>query len=373
MSNTYQKDRESLDYRRWKDNVLFRFDYQCQACGSTENLQAHHIYNFSSNPCLRFNTRNGIILCEKCHDPEVKGSFHDIYGVHDNNEKQLVEFLDKKNAECNFQRRTIPLTLYKGFRYISDNDLAKIYEGQDFLDLSPNEYLITSDNKILKFQDGNVVEVNSRKLKPGTYTDEIKALNIHQTIAMDLLLDKKIDLVAIIAQAGAGKSFLATQIGMYLLEKGNFDKLIYVRNNIPIGKDIGYLPGNLLDKILPWASPLIDQSTKFVVDLLMEAEKIELATLTHMQGRSFKNCFIVVDEAQNLTREQVKMLATRAGENTKLVFTGDIEQILHREFQEENNGLIRLIDKFQGQDIFGCVELQKTVRSRLAELAATLL
>lgn len=198
--------------------------------------------------------------------------------------------------------------------------------------------------------------------------------NLEQELALDLLLDDDIPLVVLIGKAGCGKTYLASQAGLYKLEKNKYDKLFFVRNNVEIARPLGALPGEKFEKIKPFLSSYVDQIGGWnVMYSLIEDNKVEVEALGYMQGRSLRNQYILIDEAQNLTREQIKMLVTRVAEGSKIVFTGDIEQIVSPEFKGDKNGLMYLIERFIGHDVFGMIELQKSERSKLAELAAVLL
>ncbi len=145
-----------------------------------------------------------------------------------------------------------------------------------------------------------------------------------------------------------------------------------------MGKDIGFLPGTMEDKMLPWLMPLQDNLEHILGDKSMfksfiEKGKIEIEALTYIRGRSISNAFIIIDEAQNLTAHEVKTIITRVGENTKIVLTGDIEQIDNIYTNETSNGLTYTIEKFKSHDVAGHITFRKGERSKIATLASKIL
>lgn len=217
-----------------------------------------------------------------------------------------------------------------------------------------------------------------------SYAYGIKPKNAEQTFAMDALLNDDIKLVAIQGVAGTGKTLLA--LAAALEQKNKFDQIILSRPIIPLGnRDIGFLPGHAEEKISPYMQPLWD-NLKFIrsqfkengkkgrlIEQLQESGDISITALTFIRGRSLSNVIFIIDEAQNLTPHEVKTVITRAGEGTKIIFTGDINQIDTPYMDEESNGLTYLIDKFKGQQIFAHIKLEKGERSQLANLANELL
>ena len=234
----------------------------------------------------------------------------------------------------------------------------------------------------------------------------VQPRNKEQTFAFDLLMDPDIHLVTLTGQAGSGKTLCAIAAGMEQSvtfgkmfnnkldtkhkmevakryqspeeeEEGvSFNKMVVSRPVQPMGKDIGFLPGTMEEKMMPWLKPIQDNiqfivgNDKIIMEQLMESGAIELEALTYIRGRSISNSFIIVDEAQNLTAHEVKTIITRAGEGTKVVLTGDIEQIDNVYTNETSNGLTYAIEKFKGSVISGHVSFKKGERSRLATEAA---
>jgi len=216
------------------------------------------------------------------------------------------------------------------------------------------------------------------------YVYGIKPKNAEQAFALHALLNPNVKLVALQGVAGTGKTLLA--LASALEQAKNFNQIILARPIVPLSnKDIGFLPGDANDKIGPYMEPLWDNlkfiksqfgqnEKKFKQILEMEeAGSIIITPLAFIRGRSLSNIMFIIDEAQNLTPHEVKTIITRAGENTKIIFTGDVQQIDTPYLDENSNGLAYLVDKLNGQPLFCHVKLEKGERSELANLANKLL
>lgn len=212
----------------------------------------------------------------------------------------------------------------------------------------------------------------------------IEPRNSEQTFSLDALLRRDIQLVALTGKAGTGKTLLA--LAAALQQEKHFNQILLARPIVPLAnRDIGFLPGDVNEKIGPYMQPLFDNLTviknKFkstskdyqFIEELQRTDKLVITPLAYIRGRSLSDVYFIVDEAQNLTPHEVKTIITRAGEGTKMVFTGDIFQIDHPYLDMKSNGLSYLTDKMHGQDIFAHVNLVKGERSYLADLASTLL
>lgn len=208
--------------------------------------------------------------------------------------------------------------------------------------------------------------------------------NAEQTFALDALMRPDIKLISLTGKAGTGKTLLA--LAAALQQRKNFEQIFLSRPIIALGdKDIGYLPGSAKEKIGPYMQPLMDNlnviknrygknSKNYArIEDMIEDEKLLITPLAYIRGRSLSNVYFIVDEAQNLTPHEVKTIITRAGEGTKMIFTGDIQQIDSPYLDEKSNGLSYLADRMKGQDIFAHVNLVKGERSYLADLASDLL
>ena len=208
--------------------------------------------------------------------------------------------------------------------------------------------------------------------------------NKEQKFSYDLLFDDSIKFVSLIGKAGSGKTLMAIAAGMeqtLSLNKNNnkYRKIVVSRPVQPLGKDIGFLPGTMHEKMMPWLMPIQDNMETILGEdnvylaEYVERGKIQIEALTYIRGRSINNAFIVIDEAQNLTAHEVKTILTRVGENTKIVLTGDIEQIDNIYTNETSNGLTYAVEKFKSQDISGHITFLKGERSRLATISSKIL
>src|SRR5690606_9915249 len=198
------------------------------------------------------------------------------------------------------------------------------------------------------------------------------------------LLNNNIKLVALQGVAGTGKTLLA--LASSLEQKNLFKQIILARPIVPLSnRDIGYLPGDANEKIGPYMEPLWD-NLKYIknqfgenekryrlIDEMQKEERIVITPLAYIRGRSLSDVYFIVDEAQNLTPHEVKTIITRAGENTKIIFTGDVNQIDSPYLDEQSNGLSYLIDRLKGHELFAHITLEKGERSELANLANDLL
>lgn len=216
------------------------------------------------------------------------------------------------------------------------------------------------------------------------YVYGVKPKNAEQTFALHALLNPDIKLISLQGVAGTGKTLLA--LASALEQHNLYHQIVLARPIVPLSnKDIGYLPGNAEDKINPYMQPLFD-NLKFIknqfgekekkyrkIEEMQEQGKLKISALAYIRGRSLSNVIFIVDEAQNLTPHEVKTIITRAGENTKIIFTGDVFQIDTPYLDEQSNGLSYLIDRLKGNDLFAHITLEKGERSELANLANQLL
>tara|TARA_R110001583_G_scaffold38769_2_gene124978 strand:+ start:10843 stop:12177 length:1335 start_codon:yes stop_codon:yes gene_type:complete len=287
--------------------------------------------------------------------------------------------------------------LYNGFviqpfdeqiidRYYSGEEII-IHEDEVKQRWCPNQYVMMVSNSnekksaLARFKDHfTPLQKVIHKSIPDW---NIEARNKEQAFAIDMLLDPNIKIVSLIGRAGSGKTLLAIAAGLQQTiglraDNNHYSRLIVSRPVQPLGKDIGFLPGTMEEKMLPWLMPIQD-NLKFLMgdrtslEMYMEKGKIELEALTYIRGRSIANAFIVIDEAQNLTKHEIKTIITRIGEGTKIVLTGDIEQIDNVYVNETSNGLAHAVESFKDYNISGHVTFRKGERSELATLASKVL
>ncbi len=216
----------------------------------------------------------------------------------------------------------------------------------------------------------------------------IMARNVQQTMAIDLLLDDEVKLVTLIGSAGTGKTLLAVAAGMAkVFNDESYEKLLVARPIQPMGRDIGYLPGDKDEKLASWMQPIFDNlsyllstrgsplqnaeshSTEQRIERLIADGRLVLEPLTYIRGRSIPHQFMIVDEAQNLSPHEVKTIISRVGEGTKIILTGDIEQIDNPYLDSSSNGLSYVVERMKGSGLVGHITLMKSERSNLASLA----
>jgi PhoH-like ATPase len=208
--------------------------------------------------------------------------------------------------------------------------------------------------------------------------------NPEQHLALELLLDPEIPIVTLNGKAGTGKTLLALAVGLHMmLMENRYTRMIVSRPIFPMGRDIGYLPGDLNEKLDPWMQPIFDNLELLVSNSgrkgtkgyqeLIDQGFITVEPLTYIRGRSIPRQYMIVDEAQNLTPHEMKTIVTRAGEDTKIVLTGDPHQIDNPYVNESSNGLNTLVERFKKYSLAGHVTLVHGERSPLADLAANVL
>lgn len=203
----------------------------------------------------------------------------------------------------------------------------------------------------------------------------IKAKNSEQTFALNLLWDDSVPLVILAGAAGSGKTLLSTAHGIeQVFERKKYQKLIIAKSMTPVGREIGFLKGDLDEKVTPWMGSFFDNMLQLgwaradIMDYVMKGDSIELLPLTFIQGRSITDSIIIVDEAQNLDGASIKQIVTRVGVGSKLILLGDPTQIFE-DFSEEDSGLTTLLNKAPNTNLIGHVSMSKTVRSDLASWA----
>ena len=252
----------------------------------------------------------------------------------------------------------------------------------------PNEYCTLTEETNPKRTALSKVDAAAAKLLPISDSRDgiwgIKPRNREQHFAFDALLDDRVKLVTLMGKAGTGKTLMAMAAGLKktVLDR-EYRRLVVARPTISMGKELGFLPGSLEEKLNPWMQPIHD-ALEMLSDLnmgqdhrrsgdLMRSGTIVVEALSYIRGRSIANQFMVIDEAQNLTPLEVKTIITRVGHGTKIIFTGDPYQIDNPYVDSSSNGFNYIISKFRPEPIAAHIELQKGERSELAELAANIL
>lgn len=252
------------------------------------------------------------------------------------------------------------------------------------LELNQNEFIAFKNDKDEIISLGRKIDTNKIDLVKKVYPWGIAPKNKEQAYSIDLIMDPSIDLVTLIGKAGTGKSLIVLACALQLvLSKKIYDKFVIYRPIQPVGNDIGYLPGDMTEKLAPWFQAIMDNlefllgqknnEWKKDLDMWQKRGKIEMEAITYIRGRSIPNSIILVDECQNLSKDEVKTILTRAGENTKIILTGDIEQIDNSSLDATSNGLTYIIEKFKNSNLAGHITLTQGERSRLASLAAEIL
>lgn len=290
--------------------------------------------------------------------------------------------------------------IYQGFvKFLVDDFMVEeFYDKQDVwlyeedaaeqgIVLYPNQYvmLVSVENEkktaIARFVNWNT-PVKPLVRRDDTFSWGVSPRNKEQKCGMDLLMDDDIPFVSLIGRAGSGKTLMAMAAGLEQvlgLEKGRYNRIIVSRPVQPLGKDIGFLPGTMEEKMAPWMKPIFDNmqfimgSDRTMLDMYLEKGVIEIDAITYIRGRSISDAYLIIDEAQNLTAHEVKTILTRVGENTKIVLTGDIEQIDNVYTNETSNGLTYAIEKFKESTLSGHITFKKGERSKLATEASKLL
>ncbi|MEN0643977.1 PhoH family protein [Alkalicoccobacillus gibsonii] len=252
--------------------------------------------------------------------------------------------------------------------------------------LYPHQFVILKDSLGGSSSALGKIEPNGFDIRPFVSDSDqvwgIRSRNVQQKMVFELLLREDIPLVTMIGKAGTGKTLLSLAAGLLQTEDlHTYNKLLVARPVVPLGKDIGYLPGEKDEKLRPWMQPIYDNleflfNTKKpgeIDQILAGMGSIQVEALTYIRGRSIPEQYIIIDEAQNLTKHEIKTILTRVGEKSKIVLMGDPQQIDHPYLDEYTNGLTYVVEKFKNQSIHGHVKLVKGERSGLAQLAADLL
>jgi PhoH-like ATPase len=260
------------------------------------------------------------------------------------------------------------------------------YTGQE--NFYPNHFIVGKCNNqsFLGINNSGIIQKLNHKME-GMISVEPR--NSEQSFAIEALLNQNIPLVTLTGMPGSGKTFLTLMAGLSKIntKRSNqkteelnvgYERLIITRTLQPVGKDLGYLPGTMEDKMAPWLMPIIDNVRHAFKDItyfqmMIEKGDIEVAPIPYIRGRTFNNSFVIVDEAQNATIHELKTIITRMGQNSKLVLLGDIDQIDTPYIDRRSSGLSIVIDKFKNSKLAAHVNLSKGQRSDLASEASVIL
>ena len=290
--------------------------------------------------------------------------------------------------------------VFKGWRevLIDDEIIDRFYSNEEiYIDeeehpnINTNEFLMLISNindkrtALARFVSYEQGIKHVRKFDSGLFG--FNSRNKEQSYALDLLTNDDVKVVSLIGRAGSGKTLCALAAGLEQTlgnprernKEPRYTKMIVSRPVQPMGRDIGFLPGTLEEKMEPWLAPVRDNlqyllgNDQMMVQDYLERGMIEIEALSYIRGRSIANAYIIIDEAQNLTRHELKTIITRVGEGTKIVLTGDIEQIDNIYINETSNGLVHAVEKFKSYEVAGHVTLIKGERSEVATLGAKIL
>ncbi|MBN2547509.1 MAG: PhoH family protein [Spirochaetes bacterium] len=355
---------------------------------------AEKIQNLPQN--MDFNANDNKIL-SSAYDLQKKGETV-FFISKDLNARIKAEALGIKARD--FEKQKVEYSsLYKGWKEVNINTklINQLYEngevevkGYTFYE---NEFALLKAN-----DSGNssaICKYDSIKRKVVLLKDSYEAmqvfpLNLEQKFAFDLLLNDSIKLVTLIGLAGTGKTLIALASALSKTLKQNvYSRILVARPIIPLGKDIGFLPGSKDEKMTYWMQPIFDnleyilnksafskdkngevRNTADVIDQLVKSNHLEIEALTYIRGRSIPNQFIIIDEAQNLTPHEIKTIISRVGDGTKIVLTGDPEQIDNPYLDANSNGLTYMVEHLKDIKIVGHMFLSKSERSEIATLAA---
>jgi len=324
------------------------------------------------------NKSTKVVLVSKDINLRMKAKSLGLYSEDYQNDK--VESLDKLEEGISVTDQ------------IDDALIARLYEEKKGIDVGEfafaeepvaNQYSVLKSDRSSVITYHNPIDSTIERVSKHKVFG-IEPRNAEQTFAMHALLNPRVNLVAVTGKAGTGKTLLA--LAAALSQESRYNQILLARPIVALAnKDMGFLPGSDKDKIRPYMQPLFDNLTVIkqafhnhgdevtLIEQMLKDERLLISPLAYIRGRSLSNVYFIIDEAQNLTPHEVKTIITRAGEGTKIVFTGDVQQIDSPYLDTMSNGLTHLTDKMAGQEIFAHVNLVKGERSKLAELASNLL
>ena len=282
-------------------------------------------------------------------------------------EEKIIDDIYNEKISAVVHKRTL--------KYIEDKIGRQLYENEFFCLKSS----ITSKS-FLGYRSGKFVRKVKQSKNLSSAVVSVKERNREQLYALNLLFDPDVPLVSITGLAGSGKTYLTLMSAIEGLHSGQYQRLVITRNLQPVGREMGYLPGDINDKMMPWISPILDNFRQGLKDNdlsyfnnMREKGAIEIAPLAFMRGRTFNDTFLIMDEAQNATIHELKTVITRLGENSKIVLLGDVDQIDTPYIDSHSNGLTIVGEKFKKETVAGHVQLKKGERSYLSSIAAKII
>lgn len=344
---------------------------------------------------LRDKNRDNMILAIALDVKEHAGSIPTIFVSKDINLRIKADALGLDVEDYESEKVDIQ-ELYSGIKDVRvDYQQLVHFKEKGIIDLKeelyPHQYVTIINNSdpsqiaLGRYDSArNAIVRIASESKEGLW--RINPKNREQIFAMDALMNDDIQLVTLVGKAGTGKTLLAVAASLYkTVDENVYSRILVSRPTLPMGKDIGFLPGTVEEKLTPWMYPIVDN-----VELIMRndhrasrnirgfRELVEMGILvieplTYIRGRSIHNQYLILDEAQNLTPHEIKTIITRVGEGTKIVVTGDPYQIDNPYIDSSSNGLTYVVERFKSQEVSAHITFTKGERSRLSELAANLL
>lgn len=354
-------------------------------------------------------------------DKKVKNNYHEVIDLTKNDNLILASALSLKEdgqdvhlitKDINLRLKGDILGLVAEDYGKIDRNLEELYSGHSTVNVSAARLAEFEKNRFLDFPEAGQIgiepneylivqeEGNDRHRSLGRYSNQKKGIvplipmregvwgiypkNMEQQFALDALLNDEIKLVSLVGKAGTGKTLLAIAAGLEMtINQEKYSRLLVSRPIQPMGRDLGYLPGDVNEKLGPWMQPIFDNmdflfdqrraGTSSSYEDLIEHGLLHIEPLTYIRGRSIPGQYLIVDEAQNLSPHEVKTIITRAGDGTKIILTGDCQQIDSPYLDEVNNGLAYCVERLKGEEIVAHTTLKVGERSALSESASKLL
>jgi PhoH-like ATPase len=269
---------------------------------------------------------------------------------------------------------------------LSDEEISSLYDighislPEQYADkMHPNEFVVgksLNNKSVLGIHKNNQIFL---ACTPTMLHDlDVEPRNKEQRFALHLLMDPEIPLVSLTGIAGSGKTFLTLVAAMNACDKKKYKRIVFTRSIQPVGRDLGYLPGDMHEKMSPWLAPIMDNFRQVYKDLtyfemMQQTGEIEVAPLSYIRGRTFNDAFVIVDEAQNTSIHELKTIITRIGKGSKIILLGDTDQVDTPYIDSFSNGLTVTVEKFKEQHVSGHIRLEKGERSNVATIASKIL